>query len=74
MLHYIETTVCRGFPVRAGGEIERPSPSLGIYFHTLDQLDLTDRKGRRIPFIERKLKESDWDELREQVMIDAGVW
>jgi hypothetical protein len=64
----VDTTVLGGFPVTVSGVIYDPSPSVGIFTREVEVRRLTNRRGKAIPFIEKKLKPRDFEFLRMEIM------
>lgn len=58
-----ETRVLGGFPVICKATMERAEPDVGIMGDYADEMELFTLKGKPATFIEKRMKDADWDAL-----------
>lgn len=63
-----DTTVKRGMPVTACGQIAAPEPDVGISGEWVEDIWLEVR-GRRATWLEDRLDEADWANLYEEALL-----
>lgn len=61
-----DARVCGGFPVTVTATIAPPEPDVGLTTPSVDDLEITTRKGKPAPWL--KVSEHDYDRLIEQAM------